>query len=302
MTSAAPPTNLTPSHIEVIQSVLGSDPVGWSGVVGGYSSAGRWVVEAKDGSRAFIKTGTTEWTSEALRAEAKMYQALEGEAYLPKLLGFQDDAASPILVLEDLSPLHQPPPWSASDVEATRASLRQISRRRDIAASLTCVSDHFLGDFGWASIAADPGPFLHLGWCSDSWLHQALPALTTAQRAAPLVGEGLLHLDVRSDNLAIRDDLAILFDWNWACRGNPDIDLAFWSPSLKLEGGPPPEQLLPDSPELAALVSGFFCAQAPLPQNPEAPHVREFQKRQASVALPWVVRALGLPPPKLSAS
>jgi hypothetical protein len=74
------------------------------------------------------------------------------------------------------------------------------------------------------------------------------------------------------------------------------IDLAFWLPSLHAEGGPPPEASLPDAPEWAAMVSGFFAARAGLPLIPSAPQVREVQLFQLRTALPWAVRALGLPP------
>ena len=68
-------------------------------------------------------------------------------------------------------------------------------------------------------------------------------------------------------------------------------------PSLKLEGGPDPWELVPDSQGFAALMAGFFAARAGLPPPPTAPTVREFQHRQAEVALPWAARELGLPPP-----
>ena len=72
--------------------------------------------------------------------------------------------------------------------------------------------------------------------------------------------------------------------------------LGLWLPSLAYEGGPEPEQILPDAPEVAAWVSGFFAARAGLPQIPDAPRVRWVQRRQLATALPWAVRALGLPP------
>jgi hypothetical protein len=89
----------------------------------------------------------------------------------------------------------------------------------------------------------------------------------------------------------------VILDWNHACRANPEFDLAFWLPSLHAEGGPPPEEVLPDAPGLAALVAGFFCARAGLPPIEDALHVRPLQRMQSRTALPWAARALGLPPP-----
>jgi hypothetical protein len=54
---------------------------------------------------------------------------------------------------------------------------------------------------------------------------------------------------------------------------------------------------LPDAPEVAAWVAGFFAARAGLPVIPDAPRVRVVQRQQLETALPWAARALGLPPP-----
>jgi len=56
-------------------------------------------------------------------------------------------------------------------------------------------------------------------------------------------------------------------------------------------------ELVPDTQGLAALVAGYFAGHAGLPPPATAPRVREFQLRQAEVALPWAARELGLPQP-----
>ena len=48
---------------------------------------------------------------------------------------------------------------------------------------------------------------------------------------------------------------------------------------------------------LVALLAGYFCARAGLPEIPQAPHVRRLQREQGGTALPWAARMLGLPPP-----
>ena len=82
--------------------------------------------------------------------------------------------------------------------------------------------------------------------------------------------------------------------------GNAVLDVAFWLPSLELEGGPKPDAVLPSGPgvaELAALVAGFFAARAGLPPPSGAPTVRGIQLAQLRPALAWACRALGLPQP-----
>jgi Ser/Thr protein kinase RdoA (MazF antagonist) len=105
-------------------------------------------------------------------------------------------------------------------------------------------------------------------------------------------------MDVRSDNLCVRGARAVLVDWNWACRGNASFDLAAWLPSLHAEGGPAPEAIMPEAGAFAALLAGYFCAHAPRPPLPLAPHVRPLQLAQARTALPWAARAMGLPMPR----
>jgi hypothetical protein len=149
---------------------------------------------------------------------------------------------------------------------------------------------------GWGRIAADPEPLLRTGLCSRAWLDEALPGLARAGEEAELRGDDLLHFDVRSDNLCFLNGRAVLVDWNLACKGNGPFDVAFWLPSLALEGGPEPWEVLPDAGALAAAVAGFFAARAGLPSPPGAPTVRDFQRAQAAAALPWAARELGLAP------
>ena len=152
--------------------------------------------------------------------------------------------------------------------------------------------------WSWRDVERDPAPFLGLGLCSPAWLEEALPALLQASDPSRLDGDALLHGDARSDNLCIRDGRVLLVDWNWARIGNPAFDVAFWLPSLALEGGPEPDEISrsrPDAAGLAPIVAGFFAATAGLPPPAGAPAVRVFQLAQAEVALPWAVRSLGLP-------
>jgi hypothetical protein len=97
--------------------------------------------------------------------------------------------------------------------------------------------------------------------------------------------------------MCVTEGRAIFVDWNYACVANPNLDLGFWLPSLASEGGPAPERILPDAPDIAARVAGFFAARAGLPGICDAPRVRVVQRQQLETALPWAARALDLPPP-----
>jgi aminoglycoside phosphotransferase (APT) family kinase protein len=141
-------------------------------------------------------------------------------------------------------------------------------------------------------VEADPGPFLSLGLRDEAWLGRALPVILAAVDSAPVAGDRVCHLDVRSDNLCFRDGRAILVDWNWTSLANPDADVAAWLPSVRIEGGPPPWEVLPGAGELAAWIAGVWAAVAGLPPPETAPNVRELQRRQLAVALDWIDRDL----------
>jgi aminoglycoside phosphotransferase (APT) family kinase protein len=89
-----------------------------------------------------------------------------------------------------------------------------------------------------------------------------LPTLLETGRTCALAGGSFVHLDVRSDNLCLRDGQAVLVDWNLAHVGNPLLDIVVWLPSLKLEDGPDPWELVRDSQGFAALMAGFFATRS----------------------------------------
>ncbi len=260
----------------------------------GYTPALRLIATFADGSTAFVKVATNAMMADWLRREQHVYRHLRGN-FMPRTLGWDDDGEQPLLLLEDLRHAHWPPPWTPAHVDAVLAALDTISVC-NVPGLEAINGDGHVSD-GWQRVATDPVPFLSLGMATAAWLERALPVLLAVDGARALVGDALLHFDVRSDNICLIEGRAVLVDWNWTCRGNPQVDVASWLPSLHAEGGPPPEAILPDAPELATVMSGFFAARAGLPPIPDAPRVRHIQNVQLRTALPWVARALQLPPP-----
>jgi aminoglycoside phosphotransferase (APT) family kinase protein len=290
--AAAPPPGLA----EALARVLGRRPVSFRPASGGYTVAHRFVVRFEDGTTAFVKAASDDATAEFLRAEHVVYSAVRAP-FLPRLLAFEDDGRRPFLAIEDLSHARWPPPWREGDVERVRAAVRTVAATPP-PAGLPSLEAFGPTLRGWVRVADDPRPFLGLGLASAAWLEHALPALRAAEERAVLDGPALCHSDLRSDNLCFDGDRVVLVDWNWACRGNPATDLAFWAPSLAAEGGPAPETTAPGLPHEAALVAGYFASQAGLsPPTPSMARVRALQRLQLVHALPWAARALGLPAP-----
>jgi thiamine kinase-like enzyme len=274
-----------------LAALVGAQPLDWTPRAGGYSTAERYTVTLEDGRRVFVKTADAEHMAAWLRREHEVYASLQG-SFIPELIGFDDDGARPVLVIEDLSHADWGQQWTPERISLVRAALDELH---------ACPAPPNTGPFRetyagwfdrWDAVAAEPEPFLSLGFRSRAWLDERLPAISEAADAVPVDGDAIVHLDVRSDNLCTLGDRAVLVDWNWVSFAAPELDLAAWACSLALEGGPPPWELLPDSPGFAAFLAGVFAAVAGLPPPETAPTVREFQARQLAVALDWLDREL----------
>ena len=284
--------------VERVSRALGVEPAAWHESAGhGAPSNRRWVVRLPSDLLVFVKIAAFDYTADWLRAEHAAYEALDGLPFIPRLIGWDDDGRSPVLAIQSFVDAAWPPPWTPEGIDAVRATLEEVH------AQPPPPHVHEMAHWrelltSWSTVAADPEPALGLRLCSARWLQEALPTLLEAESQAPLEGGSLLHMDVRSDNLCLDAGHAVLVDWNHAAKGNPQVDLAAWLPSLEAEGGPRPEEVFPDCPAgLAAILAGYFLSRAPLEPIPQAPHVRELQVAQARTALPWAARLLELPPP-----
>jgi hypothetical protein len=273
-----------PGAVARAEGLIGAEAEAWARVVRtGYSLNEHWTANFADGTRAFLKLARIDPSPQWLRDEAAVLSTIQSGA-APRYIAFED-GSEPLLVLEDLMPARWPPPWQNGDVEAVLAALAEVAQAR---ADVPLLEDEDLN--GWRTIASDSEPFLSTDLRDAAWLERMLPTLLAATEAAPLAGDSLLHCDVRSDNLCVKDGHVVLVDWNHARIGNARFDIAFWLPSLVLERGPKPQRFGVD--DLAPVVAGFFAARAGLPRPAGAPRVREFQRAQAAVALDWVEAVL----------
>ena len=150
---------------------------------------------------------------------------------------------------------------------------------------------------GPTSRALDGSPEGLDRWSRDNL--DRLAALESGWREA-VAGRTLLHGDVRSDNLLVTGDGVVFVDWPHACVGAAVFDLVAWAPSVALEGGPVPEELLAlsdaravDRDILAVLVaafSGFLVQHSLRPPPLGLPTLRGFQAAQGAVAVAWLRR------------
>jgi hypothetical protein len=276
---------------ERIERALGSAAVRYEPRAGGYSTADRYAVTLADGRRVFVKSADAPNLAGWLRREHEVYASLSG-SFIPALAGWDDDGTRPLLAIEDLSHGDWTPHWDAVRVEAVLAALHELGESAP-PPNTPPARETFpeLWD-RWRVVERDPEPFLSTGLREGAWLERSLPAILAAAESAPVEGDRVCHLDVRSDNLCFLDGRAVLVDWNWTSLANPALDIAAWLPSVRVEGGPPPWELLPDAGALAAFVAGVWAAVAGLPPPETAPTVRRVQRDQLAVALDWLDRDL----------
>jgi thiamine kinase-like enzyme len=73
-----------------------------------------------------------------------------------------------------------------------------------------------------------------------------LDRLVELEAAAPalLSGSTLLNFDVRADNILISGDKVYFVDWPWARLGPPFVEWLAFAPSVHMQGGPKPDELL----------------------------------------------------------
>lgn len=277
--------------VERIERLLHRRIVSWSRIQRGYTPAERWVA-ASASTAVFVKCGVTPLTARWLRREYHAYQQIRA-SFIPEFIAWEDDGKKPLLIIEDLSHGIWPPPWTPQNIEQVRECIDTMHEATVAMPSFAAIHGEVSG---WNDVAADPRGFLELQLASPDWLDKSLPVLLRAENACQTTGTALTHWDIRSDNICFTPEGVKLIDWPASCLSNPKLDFGFWLPSLAFEGGPPPERMLPDEPEVAAWICGFFAARAGLPEIPDAPLVRRVQRQQLSSALPWVMRAMQLPP------
>lgn len=278
-----------------VEKIIGSRPVSWKCIKSGYTQAERYVMQFENGTSAFVKVATEKDTIKWLRDEHKIYSVLKAE-YIPQVLGW-DDGEFPILILEDLSAGHWPPPWTPEQIQKVFDVLKKLEAVK-IEGDFTLLSTVKPELCGWQAISKDPTGFLSLRLVTPEWLENALPTLMKAESEIVLDGDSLVHTDVRSDNVCFLGDKTYLIDWNWTVRGNPKFDIVTWLPSLHAEGGPPPWTFNIDEPALITAFAGFLASNVYKQESRKGwDAIQALRLRLLKSALPWTIKVLNLPDP-----
>ncbi|MFI7698438.1 aminoglycoside phosphotransferase family protein [Nonomuraea sp. NPDC049480] len=265
---------------------------------GGFSPAAAVRLRTDEGRRAFVKAVGPEPNPDTVllyRSELKIAAALPESVPAPRLLtGFELEGWV-VLVFEDVEAGHPELPWRRDELDRVLHAIDRMSAALTPAPiDAPPISDVFGPAFkGWRKLLKEDTDGL------DPWALRHLGELAELESgwAEAAAGDSLVHADLRADNILLTDDRVYVVDWPWACVGAPWFDRMGMLPSVGMQGGPPPHELLTDPDpavtSVVAALAGYFVRQSRQPDPPGLPTVREFQRAQGVVALDWVRRRTG---------
>jgi hypothetical protein len=188
--------------VEAVAAATGARPMFWEHVVAGHTHAEKWPVALRGGRRAFVKAGTEPSARAQIDREASVLEAVAAP-YMPRVHGASDIEDWSVLVLEDLSDEHWPPPYPDSGKRLLE-SVQQVAATPPPPDLHRRPEGRPLGTY-WQRISHEPEPVLAHGLFSAAWLEQAQPVLHAAESAARLAGDDFLHDDVWAGTSATRD-------------------------------------------------------------------------------------------------
>ncbi|MEQ8675820.1 MAG: phosphotransferase [Aggregatilineales bacterium] len=299
---------------DLIEAQLGTQVVNAETQSGGFSPGVAARIYTADHQCVFLKAIGTELNPTAVsfhRREARINAQLPENAFAPKLLWSFDDAEDTgwvVLLFDNIEGSNPQTPWQENDLQRVMQAMSQLSSTltpSPIASdSIPSSSDYFTTRiYGWQKIkTGDPKYFDRL----DEWSKRHFDALCELEKNAPnaVAGNTLVHFDVRADNIVMTEDVVWFVDWPHASIGAEWLDVILFAPSVAMQGGLLPEDLLQLNPACqradpdaltAAIVSmtGMLTFNGMLPPPPGLPTLREFQAAQGEVSRQWIAQRTG---------
>jgi aminoglycoside phosphotransferase (APT) family kinase protein len=284
-----------------IEGVVGAKVVESVGQRGGYGPSLAARCALADGRRVFIKAVSPAQnpdTPKMMRQESYIAGCLPPDVPAPALLHTIDDGEWIALVFDEVPGRLPATPWHLDELDQVVRATRALGGLRPTG-SLPTVADHYGPMFtGWRTLVNEAGDAPIDSWCRARWAELAAEEARWEQLT---MGGGLIHGDVRSDNVLLTENGEVVFvDWTSTCTGASWFEVVAMLPSVELEGGGPPESVLARAgladldvhaviPVVVAL-AGYFVDRGRLPDPPGLPTVRPFQRAQGEVTIAWLRR------------
>ena len=294
-----------------IELWLGCSVVGADTQPTGFSPGVAARLTADDGRRVFVKAVGPEPNADTPgihRREIEIVTALPSAMPVPQLLWSYDEGEGGwvVLVFEDVDGRHPMQPWSVDELDRVVAAMEDLSLLLTPsplpATVIGSAGDRFVR--GWRRLHEEQPSRLDR---VDGWARRHIDALVAIEDniGRALEGDTLLNNDIRADNILLTSERTLFVDWPHALVGPSWLDVVGFAPSVTMQGGPPPEEVISrhsacrsaNSETITAAVvalAGYFTHQAVLPSPPGLPTVRAFQHAQGVVAREWIARRTGL--------
>ncbi len=244
------------------------------------------------------------------RREARIAAVLPAGVPVPRLLWAYDEGAAGwvVLLFEDIEGYLPAQPWRPDELDRVVRALAALAATLTPSplppATVGGASNAFgMRICGWRRLREEqPAALQGL----DGWSIRHLEALVELETdaVAAVAGDTLLHFDVRADNVLLTPAQVWFVDWPHACVGAAWVDIVAFAPSVTMQGGPPPEQIIARHPacrtadpaaitSAVAAIAGFFTYGALQPAPPGLPTLRAFQAAQGVVAREWLAQRTG---------
>lgn len=296
-------------HIRAeVERILGASVVAARNIDGGFSPGPAARCDLDDGRVVFVKAAGKDLNpiSPAMhRREAEVLAGLPAELPAPRLIGVADDGDWVAIVTTWIDGAMPAAPLSEDDISRVlRVSERLAEQGRGVGVDALDPAAVVHADLAghWRRLIDEPVAGL------DSWTsaHLGMLASMESDFASVVEGDHVVHFDLRIDNIVLgaTEDDDVVVDWPNACVGAGWLDLVAMLPSLRLDGGPEPEEALRRSSVAAAAepaavdvflasVAGYFTRMSLLPPPRGLPTVRHFQAAQGDIARTWLQQRLG---------
>ena len=319
-----PPWSAVPRAIkDEVARLLGSPVARAERVYGGYAPSATFRMLLANGRRAFLK-GVYPLTKDSgvkwdLENEERIYQECAPfmRPWAPEYLGGARADGWHVMVLEDVGPQTMPP-WTPAKAKAcarSYAAFHAHTYGKPLPRWLSRIEHHDFAPF-WDRLASsgELGATASLARRradeAEEWLDVALPVLRAKSALLLKLRPpfAFMHFDTRSDNIRLQGKLLRMFDWNFACAGPIEFDVAAFAQSVAMEGGLEPERVVAEYDLVLPLrsvaleasiagIAGYFADRAWRPPTSGLPRIRSVQRRQLKATLAWAARQFDLPAP-----
>jgi hypothetical protein len=244
------------------------------------------------------------------RREARITALLPAGAPVPRLLWSYDEGEGGwvALVLEEIDGHNPAQPWRDDELHRVLDAMAVLSDTltpsplpHDV---IGTAGDHFEKHIcGWRQLLVERDAYLPR---IDPWSIRHLEKLAQIEADVKAAADGntLLNLDVRADNILLTPDRVWFVDWPHARLGAAWIEVLCFAPSVHMQGGPPPEEVIVQHPACRAAdpaainavlvaIAGYFTLRSLQPPPPGIPTVRAFQAAQGVVSREWLAQRTG---------